>query len=263
MGIAQERYFYKISPLTEDKIKFIFKLWIHYQPDIVKKANINWLYLFSTPEIIKKTIPENIAPDINNNFFKTLDLNFEEKLHSMVEGESITILNNLINFNFNYFHDENIFLQLLFFLLTQYFRTKKMQNSINQIFIKNGFSNLQDTWNVTRWIIATTISYNLFVQGECKLIALINESGKNLITSDQPAINIYAGIKPGQELNKDEFELYYPLSPQNAILLTLRKEYNNFQTVNLSEQDISIYNDFILKQSHEQIFAKSRVDLKI
>ncbi len=50
-------------------------------------------------------------------------------------------------------------------------------------------------------------------------------------------------------------ELYYPLSPEKALLLTKKAEYKGMPFKSLNELEASAYNDIMIDMSHEQIYS--------
>jgi hypothetical protein len=95
------------------------------------------------------------------------------------------------------------------------------------------------------------------IKSEFKMVFLVNNTSKNLITGDQPVVNTHADYGRQDEL----LELYYPLSPKLGILYTDRGCYAHSQDVNLTEQDVCEYNRLLRDQCEEFCYCKSQVDL--
>lgn len=74
------------------------------------------------------------------------------------------------------------------------------------------------------------------------------------ITGDQPVINTKAKFSSETK----ELELYYPLEPSKALIITEEKNFNTEWSI----EKVKEYNDKIEQQSLELIFANDKEVLK-
>lgn len=112
-------------------------------------------------------------------------------------------------------------------------------------------------WGVLKYMFATNLSYELFIRkGTTQPILLKNETSKELSTGDQPVVNTFiTGTSPGQLV--DDLELYYSVSPGLGVLVTSQLELNSGETLTISEPDVTIYNNHIIQNSHQQLYASN------
>jgi len=258
--VALENFFYETKPLDDKKLEFIYNMWIKEQKPLLQTINMGWLSFFSKSDMMIKFLTKINTDNKFDHLLLFLSSNIEEKMHSELETDFDIILHNLIEGNKNYF-DEDKQMTLLFILCIQYFRTKNIKQKIIDAGLNNS---LETTLNATRWILGTTLAYNIYCPKKYKLVLINNNTSTPFITSDQPIINIFAGIneKPLDELLDEELELYYPLTPSRALLLSFRDVYTNFQSINVDEKGAEKYNDFIKRMSLEFLFAKIEADLE-
>jgi hypothetical protein len=78
-----------------------------------------------------------------------------------------------------------------------------------------------------------------------------NPTPTKLITCDQPVFNIHAVGALGQI--PEEVELYYPVTPTLAIMLS-KKSHNK----TLTESEARELNSWVREMSHEQIYSASQ-----
>ncbi|MNL42700.1 hypothetical protein D3C87_1651700 [compost metagenome] len=88
-------------------------------------------------------------------------------------------------------------------------------------------------------------------------LLLLNDTKIPLITADQPVINTHSiGSTLFQE--PDQFEVYYPVSPRKAIMLTNVQPKQKNDVMILTDQNVALYNSYMIDRSHEQIFSTSK-----
>lgn len=233
MGIAQERDFYKLNKLREDDINFV-KLYVDSIPDqSLRDMCKGWATKFITASEIIRSL-RSISPEGENKKFDemidSLIYNTEEDLHSAIEISSIHTINRLIERKEDTFDNRSDYIKFIHYLCTQYTRT----NSMKQRAIISDPGHLKvdmsKVWNILSHIVATSIGLSIIreqgqwsvVCGLWSVVTLINKSDTKFITTDQPVINTFAAFEHQPEEN-DELEIYYPLSPTIAILLTKKQ----------------------------------------
>ena len=107
--------------------------------------------------------------------------------------------------------------------------------------------NMERCWGVLSHIFAANVGFAL---SRMSLTLLYNESNIPFITSDQPAINLKATYNDMEQ--PEEFELYYPIAPRMAILMTEKPtKLNN----HLKNDEVIRLNNTLAKLSKEQIYA--------
>ena len=161
----------------------------------------------------------------------------------------------------------------LTFLLTQMFRTKKMKDRILSVKGKmmsthegGGFEKFIERFNSESF-------YSLFIHGaafkvgasliqdEYRVVFVNNTGDKNFVTSDQPVINTYISDNMERLLNHDELELYYPLTPKLAMLLTKKAEYLNIESIEANSNDVLQYNKMLSGNAWHFVYGQNKEDV--
>jgi hypothetical protein len=264
MNIGQERDFYKLKNLSKRNIEIINKVINLASSEELKQINQNWVTLFDFVFNLKELSDSKGINDAELD--KLIDeqiYNFEENIHGAIENNSIKFLQFILSENLNFYDNDDDCVDFLYFLCVQYMRTNNVKQNVIATIASTG-SNLLDienTWNILAHIFATNISCNLYIKRKnFKIVLLRNLSvDVRFITGDQPVINIHAKEK-GKTVEK--LELYYPVSPTHAILLTEDDSYISGEKRKLPVEEVDEYNKMIVNQSHEQLYASSKHDLE-
>ena len=95
-----------------------------------------------------------------------------------------------------------------------------------------------------------------------KTILIINDTKTTFITSDNPCINIKYDVFEYSytPIDNDTFEIYFPLSPRIAVLLTNRECYNEKFTLKKTN-DVLAFNKKIYNMAERYIYANNKEDL--
>ena len=199
--------------------------------------------------------------------------NTEEDYHSDIECEGINWINLLKEKNTSFYYDknnetinkecDNEQFNFIFFICTQYFRTKAIKErwissfkpclnnpNLGSMNIKGENIHLENLAHHFFWYIQNSCVYNL-KKKNAHLTLLINETDIPFITSDQPVINICANYQQLSEETK-ELILYYPISPNIAITIN---DENLEDEIKLNVEKVDEYNNAIINASYQYIFA--------
>lgn len=263
MGVAQQRFFYEMKQLEDEDFTLLEKLWIENKVPLLKETNKNILETFRNINDILKSLDSSN----NENLKKVKDFaekNLVEKMFCCYESEYISLIKTLlVNHIPDWNEDERM--SFLFFLNLQYFRTKNISDNLLEGIQKLLRQNLFDSFiervmNPMRWLMANTVTYNSLIRR--KIVFIENTSTLNFITTDQPVINVYASFgKNAVEMSEDEFELYCPFSPKKAVLISFKDCYTDMSCISVSERDVKVYNDTLVKCSNRFVFSKDKEGL--
>lgn len=260
MGVAQEKYFYELQNLTENEQKIIHFLGIEKSNKMLQEIHLSFLNKYLLIFNIEKELTiKNIYEDDLNKIIEEHKVNFEEDYHSEIESIGIKYIDLIRNKDIDFYYDEksNDRMMFLFFLTLQYMRTKRRKNQ--SIRAANNKVNMSKIWPILAHIWATNLSHNLHLDKSFNLILLENKSNLNFITSDQPIVNTYA--MNSNELEDNELEFYYPLSPKLAILIT--KNISDCKKLVITENEkIKEYNEMMNTEKEEQLFAEREAELE-
>jgi hypothetical protein len=187
---------------------------------------------------------------------------FEEANQGHTEQSGLAYLQALINGDSSFYAEPDDASKFCFFLMQQYFRTKRMQDAITRA-IPAGLSPdvVRRSWPVLRHIFATNTGFAIYARRETmKLSILQAPDGMEFITCDQPVINTYAAGAPGTIVKDDEF--YYPVSPRRAIMMSEHTSYADLHGTTIGDVRMSYLNDLVRRSAHEQTFASVKASLE-
>ncbi len=251
-NVAVERDFYKLSELTHEHIKFIE--WTISQSDSneLKEQNKKWVLIFSQYSILKSVLREKgiNSEDITLELRK-MEVEFEEDYHFDIESRAIPIIEDIRrNVDLDSLKDRKTKIDFFYYLCVQFFRTKKIKDNFELSFSTSLPEPVGCALNILRAIFATNVSWSIL---DYKTILLINNTDEQLITTDQPIINIAAIGK--KVLEDEDMEYYYPLAPYVAILLSKSEKHSDFQSLFLNNGDVEYYNKSMEEVSHNMTFS--------
>lgn len=257
MGIAQERYFYRLQELNDKEQNFILNFAFDNSYGSLKKGNEEWLNLFSFLFKYKKTLYKNGVMDVHaEKIFNDAEIQLEESFHSLIEGQSKKYLDMLLNRDTSFYdEDQTAAMEFCFFFAMQYVRTPRILENMKESIIGIADFDVKKVWSVTKIIVATNIAWSMFSKRlQFKMYVLRSNSIK-FITGDQPIINTHA---VNFEHSPEKVEWFYPISPDLAILIS---ETEREKISWITESEVMNYNQMIFKSSNEQIYAIEETDL--
>jgi hypothetical protein len=262
MGIGNSSYFYKINELTEKDIDLIQKLWVNDAPPILKELYKNWIILFSAIHTVKRISEKNGAYEKMKEGLDLAIINFEEDMHAHIEGGAIPYIEKLINNDVGFLKDENGYFEFIYFLCVQYFRTKKRKETFLELQEEFKSFDLVKIWNVCSHIMATALAFGMIREKEdFTCVMLKNNSTTEFITGDQPVINTFAKLDEKEKLEHEELELYYPITPKSALIISRKPEYKGIEEVEVDEVFATQLNDMIFLNSYDQIYSNNELSL--
>jgi len=261
MGVANERDFYRLNELNDDDIYYIEQIAIKDSPEVLKGIHRRWIYILTLPFKIKSNLIEQGYND--PIMFDKIENDTEEMIYGHIESSSIKYLNKLYNNDVSFYMQEDDNMNFNYYLFEQYMRTNKRKQFINRIDRRGKLIDIEKIWNIIRHIYATNIAYNLSMRKEeFNIVMLANITDQEFITSDQPVINTHADEKM-QGKPVTDFELYYPIMPSKGILITKDTKYSSIKSCEVTIADVKRYNNLIIVNSHNQLFANKRETLEV
>lgn len=262
IGVANKRDFYKTTQLTTDDMQFIKTLFNEIATPQYKILRDEWITFFADflelEELLRSFNSQNTTVYLKIN---EMIHNFHEDYHSKIEGEMIPIFQQLYNEKMTFIDNENLFEKFLHFLCVQYFRTRAIRDGVTNTSEAYNFPQIGKTWHIFSMIFASNMTLSLYTQRSQLKFIFLKSNTLNFITGDQPIINTFADYKCNRILGADEFEFYYPIAPDKALLITTSPKYQNKDHINISEFCVNNYNTKIFLASYKQIYAKEKTDL--
>ena len=256
INVGQIKDFYRLKKLSKKDIEIIHKLTIENTRTHLQKVNKRWIEVFNFIFELKKLVDhKDINDEKINEFIDIVISNLEENIHSKIERDAKKYLDLILNENIDFYKTEEGCVEFSYFISVQYSRTNKVKSSVLEKL--NGVIDIENAWNVLAHIFASNISWGLFENRQIYAMVLLkNETSEEFITGDQPVINTCATYLSSDE-PPEELELYYPVSPNLAILITERENDEYKDKLLLSREQVIQYNKMIAKQAHTQLYASS------
>ena len=194
-----------------------------------------------------------------------------EKVTSFIYGQMARKMTMAFDVNgpsgFPGFMGKVEYFDFLHYIIIQYFRTDKHINiefdEAAQKRLENNGIFMENIFFLINHFQAIDMASILHLDGY-KFVLIRNESKVDFITSDSPCINTYYYVPEElyRDLEKDEFELYFPLSPKLSILYTKQEYRGNGDVISdKSDDSISMYNEAISKCAKRFIYSKSKDSL--
>lgn len=239
-NIAQQSYFYKSTPITQEEIDFA-NYFIDLVDPTVKEGLSSLLRIYH----------------LTSNYDDYLMKCGIEDFHGLIERRFIPILSKIYEVDLSFFDKSTEKGNFSFFIGCQYARTNKMRSRFVD-------SKINVPQNVDKENIAKILSLFFaaiiakWVFTSSKLQFLDNKTSEPFLTCDQPIFNLKA--TGNVEIVPTEFELFYPISSTQAIILS-ENDLQPYIEVEDVER-IQWFNNKIRENAKEQIFAKNRESLK-
>ncbi len=157
-----------------------------------------------------------------------------------------------------YYNDEQC-IHFLHYLCTQYWRTKGIKDRVIELCNADKSADLSRMWNILIHMFAANTGASLFLERrQRKLVVVRNQTDVPFITGDQPAINLKGtGPRPPEDLS-----IYYPISPQLALLLADVDEEPPVPSEGITAAQAAALNGKLFEASYKQVFAQSEGALK-
>ena len=263
-NIASQRYFYGVDGLVLRDCEIMRKAFIEKKAGYTKQMLLGWIKPIEVGIAIR-----DLMQNMGYDTCAEIDLylkNMLEEVYTAIEAGAIPGLNRVlsqdIDFLYSSSEEDTTDIDFIAFLCFQYFRTKRMKEAVIQNIgesATNLFSDFGKAFNIIALILATQFGgslLNLIKEGAYHCYLLKNECGTPFLTGDQPIINTFATATP--KIEPDELELYYPVSPKLALLISNKTNHD----VNCSVEDVLRYNHLIVMQSWENVFAADELILK-
>jgi len=265
-SISASKYFYELNDLIEEDIILLKKILRlkNLSPKLEKAEyerieNLNKLMQRKKLFKLAKSSPTS---DKNLNALKMftgeeLDIqskNLEENLYAKLETKAKPIIKELVSGESNFYDNLLKRSTFFYFIAMQFFRTKRQKDAILTAYKRQIKKDVEHIWIHLASIHASDLLMKL---NYLNMVLLVNNTETPFITSDNPVLvkeyyeNLYFPI---------ESEVYYPVSPKVAIILTQEKQ-NLFKNY-VSQQDVVHFNDLIAAIAFEEVYADNEEVLK-
>mgnify|MGYP003293462397 CR=1 FL=1 len=252
--------------------------------DFYAFASLNKLELFVLKEMFaktnNKTIKEanlgvdsfvNLVQEISDVLVDTTEfdeylIQAGETIQTKIENSGYNHLELLKNENlkqFNYEEDGKM-IDFLIFLLFQFLRTKKNKDGAIGSVIQND-SKLKELYKKEMndqndyeldWEKVYNFGFIYLVQKSAYYmtthnahIKLLKSKNARFIVSDQPVYNI-------AEDKLNDFDLFYPISPTQAVIVSTKYQENKIEEI--TDSEVLFYNHLTLKNAYKFVLGVSK-----
>lgn len=259
--VGGEDNFYKLKELTIPDIDCM-KLFIDGLPEIGRKGHKRFLQMYVLPTRLKRHLEK--SGNTNPDAIKQVDVvrsNFIEDYHASIEKEFWPYLDLIKAGDYSFIEDPNKAAEFFHGLSVQYLRTKAVKERALQ---KTNalFEDVERVWDVLSHITAVETGRSLFAdRRNFQILVLDNDTQVPFITSDQPIINMRADAESWNAPEK--MELYYPLSPTQAMLYLEKSTPIGGINQNVSIDEAHRYNLMMLDHRAFRVFSNSEEYLKL
>jgi hypothetical protein len=256
-AIASETYFYEAYELTVPDEQFLESFISKASDQRLRELNRNFILMFQkTFKLRRYLLHVNLHEDEKakaEGELRLVEKTLGERYHNGIENTCQDILDSLRQENDGFYHDAIRCGHFLYFLCNQYFRTVKMRRAITGVPRPVPGHDPRRTNSIECHIYAMNLSDGLFRERNAyQIVFLKNDANIPFITGDQPIINL---LDPAAT---DDVELYYPLSPTLAILLTKDTRKLQDQRRRITQLEVENYNHTIYRESEDQVYSNDQ-----
>lgn len=260
MGVAQERYFYRLEVFNKEEEDFLYKLVVHMSHQSVKELNLDFFYLYTSHYKLNEQLKDSqIMGEAKEKLQKEIDIlekNLMEDVHTKMEASGNLLLSVIDSKNYSFLEDEQALYSTMLFLFFQYIRTKKMKTQVLE-----GLSIGPKFWNVISHVMATTLCRIYSFSKNLNFTFLENSTKMRFLTCDQPVLNILAD-RVDETGSTNEIELYYPLSPTLALRISFTERSEHWIIAReTDDSEVDYLNKIVASEAHGYIFAESKDDI--
>ncbi len=273
MNIAHENYFYGIKELSKLERKIIFEMTVNKTAGSQREANQGWLNLYCAPydladEVVRLRhsigFPTDRAQIESNQEFKNWNIECIKRVHCQIESIGMQYMELIRQNDLSFWKIEKSRDEFSFYLCNQYFRTKRIRDSFIMVFDKfkassEDFKDIcpENMWLPLSLIFASNVGAHVAHNFS---IVLLQVEDSCFIVGDQPVLNTFLTFDMYTPPN--DMELFYPVTPHTALLLTTDQKYGSGQILKIDAHEVAKYNTLEIRSSREQSFAKDKSHLE-
>jgi hypothetical protein len=264
-NVAVERDFYRLTDLNKGDTEFVRALaFSHATRPTLRDLNERWISMFETFVALQRAARTH--PNADAAALATLDramIEYQENAYMRMEDAAIEPLTALQAGDVEFFNDDERAASFSYFLAHQYLRTKAVRDRIQKTWLQADETDRFDrTWPIFRYVFATNLGYSIFAHRHAMRLQILHAPAPmEFITADQPAINTYGAFVQPDPLSEN-FELYYPLSPTRALIISGHAVYKHSHGTTIDPFRLNYLNQAMEFAAHEQLFSKSQAPLQ-
>lgn len=256
--VAVERDFYKLPKFEPGDIEYLHFLVVEKANEHAKKVLQDFVSMMTLPQ---RVVDENrsLLPNVRliEEYLDKHRTNALEDYHAGIESAFLPLLARIKDGDLSFYTETDECIAFVWFISAQYLRTKVIRERVTTTLRDNLGLDVSRIWNMMSLMHSIVVGGTLYEERKRRNLTLLrNSTGVEFATSDQPVINLHAAGSA-----TDKFTLYYPISPEIALLLSDVDEEPLFRTGMLTAEDVSKLNIRMSYASHNQTFARSKTTL--
>ena len=251
--ILVERDYYKLSVLTRSDVRILDAFARRVHPRLYK---VNTAFLRDMVHIANANaiIQQSNAPRDDKKYARSLVIDIQEKLHAGIERGALPIMRELRQRRTDFLSDDAKTITFYNFLAHQYFRTKTMHERIGAA-LKPELTDerIHRLRGLLCYCFATNLGCDLYVdRNNLDVVYLTNISDRDLITSDQPVINLL-----GEDDDKppEDLILFYPILP--SIGVAIAPKHFGVRSARVRRDVVTALNRFVAWQASKHLVSTS------
>ncbi len=259
-NVAVQRDFYRLHNLERGDVEFVRAMGISQNTNpTARETNERWIAMIGGMIGMQRELRDRLSesPQLREELDRVM-IEHQENDYSRMESRAVAHLEALQGGDVTFFAVDEEAIKFSYFLAHQYFRTKAIRDRIRDTFpAQSDRERFERTWPILRYIFATNIGCEIFRSRKSVKLQVVEAApGMKFITSDQPAINTYGAFVP-ERTPIEEMELFYPVSPTRAVILSGHPVYQDTHGKALEPFRMGVLNQAIERVAYEQLFADS------
>lgn len=252
-NVGKKRFFYQLKRLTTEDLQFI-DLMIGPMDDRLRRIYADFVRQTQLPFKLEDSLDNpTLSPEHKQELeleIEKMKANLIEEIHARIESHAPPLLSALRKYDNSFYADLDQCIKFVTFLLHQYFRTDNLRKKISALPDMMRGHSFERTALLFNHIYAISAGASVYRDREAyKIIFLKNTTGIPLITGDQPVLNL---LDP---TDTEDIELYYPVSPETAILLTCDKNKTVSKISKITDVEVTSYNFMIFNSAADQVYS--------
>lgn len=254
-NVAVQKDFYRIGDMTPRDIELLLGL-IAKSPRQSQRHHLNLLRSYAIPGAVEAAYRRQNTQNLElETALAEARTTMDEDWHTAIEHKAIPLLQALRSGDLQPFRKPEPFGDFMHFLCTQMFRTKRLLVRATARMALTPHSLSPTAWSVLRHIISVNVA-GLYVlhRADTRLTLLRAPDHSQFITGDQPVLNTYGQGNPDGP-PPEKMQLYYPISPTLALLVSWSIYDNPGEGRTLDSREIAQFNSLIVRSAEEQIYA--------
>ena len=260
MDVAQASSFYKIEELNQSQIDFL-KSFVETQPQKIRELGYEMLKAYELYSLYMKGLREGNTsitsiPEIEKKL-KVIEINTFEQLNCIVENEGKSLIDCRSIEDIKALSKDELSFSFMY-LFVQYLRTRGMKEGfVSSMAERPAMMEIgEKTWPFVVFLMANNLWHSTMAKDDYRFVIVKNSSSTPFLTGDQPVINDKDDITDEEGMTQ-ELELYYPLSPECALLVKF-DDGPRYEEISVGQDWVDDMNKKIWHHASYHVFGSDR-----